>query len=420
MSVLDTKVFADAAGWIASWKRPLLISHTQPDGDALGSLIAMRSMLRSRGVEAMALLFDAAPGRYAIFHRYGAIPVWGADIHEADLADVDGVIVLDTCAYTQLRPIADWLRSATMPKLAVDHHVTRDELADHYLIDESAAAACLILYDWARALDRPMSAEMCEALLIGMATDTGWFRYSNTDDRVLTAAADLVARGANPHELYQQLYQHESPARVRLLGAALGTMELLFEDRLAVMTLSQDAIIKAGATTADTEDIVNEPLRIGPVVVSILLVEAGDDIIRASFRSKPPTGSPTESPTEPRASARADTPVEQRHQGLPGRHSKKRNAPTRADARTAGSPIPAQQESEELRTATVRERLRLISEGVTHPLGSKGWGTDVDVAKVAQSFGGGGHTRAAGARIHGTLLGVRQKIVDHLERVLRE
>lgn len=376
-------------------------------------------MLRSRGVEAMALLFDAAPGRYAIFHRYGAIPVWGADIHEADLADVDGVIVLDTCAYTQLRPIADWLRSATMPKLAVDHHVTRDELADHYLIDESAAAACLILYDWARALDRPMSAEMCEALLIGMATDTGWFRYSNTDDRVLTAAADLVARGANPHELYQQLYQHESPARVRLLGAALGTMELLFEDRLAVMTLSQDAIIKAGATTADTEDIVNEPLRIGPVVVSILLVEAGDDIICASFRSKPPTGSPTESPTEPRASARADTPVEQRHQGLPGRHSKKRNAPTRGCTHCR-VPHPC---AAGVGRTPYRDRQgapALISEGVTHPLGSKGWGTDVDVAKVAQSFGGGGHTRAAGARIHGTLLGVRQKIVDHLERVLRE
>ncbi len=360
MSALGAKSLTEAAARIASWKRPLLISHDKPDGDALGSLVAMRSLLRSRGVEAVALLYDVLPDRYEIFRRYGPMRVLGLDIQTTDLADIDSVLVLDTCTYGQVDPIADWLRSSDVPKLAVDHHVTRDDLADYYLIDESAAAACLILYDWAKAVNWPIAADTRDALFVGMAMDTGWFRHSSTDQRVLVAAADLVTRGVNPHELYQELYQCETPGRVRLLGTALGTLELLFEDHVAVMILSADAITDAGATPSDTEDIVNEPLRIGSVVVSVLLVEAADGVIRASFRSKPPA--------EPRAEWNPD---------LSG---------ARADA-----PVP-------------------------HPLRGEGWSTDVDVATVAQAFGGGGHTRAAGARISGTLPEVRRNIIDYLER----
>lgn len=360
MSRPDANTFAQAASQISSWRKPLLISHVKPDGDALGSLVAMRSLLRSRDVAATALLFDELPDRYALFQQYGKMPVLGRELTEADLSDFDGVLVLDTCAYSQLNPIADWLRSSRVPKLAVDHHVTRDELADHYLIDESAAATCLILREWAQALDWPITAEAREALFTGMAMDTGWFRHSNTDDRVLSVVADLVVRGVRPHELYQQLFQRETSARVRLLGAALGTLELLAGERLGVMTLAAEDIAVCGATTADTEDIVNEPLRIWSVDVSVLLVQDTGGIIRASFRSKPPgeskTAAPTAAPTEPRASA---------------------------------SPLP-----------------------------TKGGLRGVDVSQVAQAFGGGGHTRAAGARISGTLSEVRKMIVDHIQREL--
>ena len=179
-----------------------------------------------------------------------------------------------------------------------------------------------------------------------MAMDTGWFRHSNTDHRVLAAAADLVACGVRPHELYESLFLRESAARVRLQSAAIATMELLAADRVAVMTLTRRAIADAGATVADTEDIVNEPLRIASVVVSVLLVEHDDGVVRASFRSKPPLEAP------------------------------------------AGSTQTAQ--------------------------------PDIDVAALAQFFGGGGHRRASGARIPGPLPDVRRRIVESLmERVAK-
>ena len=337
MSALETAAFAKAAERIAAWRRPLLITHTNPDGDAIGCLVAMRSFLRALGMDAKALLFDPIPKRYAVFNRGDSIPVYGHELGRVDLDAADAIVVLDTCSYAQLDPIADWLRGSSKPKLAIDHHRTRDDLADRYLIDELAAAACLILYDWAQAVGWPIDREVAEALFVGVAMDTGWFCHSNTDQRALAAAADLVALGVDPHGLFNELYQREAPGRVRLLGAALNTLELVADGRLAVMTLTADAFSSAGATKADTEDIVNEPLRIGSVVVSALLVDHGDGLVRVSFRSKPPAA--------------------------------------------AGNP-------------------------------------DVDVSAVAQAFGGGGHPRAAGARIPGSVAQVRIPVVDYLRAIL--
>lgn len=339
MTTPDRKVFLEVTEAIAQWRRPLLITHAKPDGDALGSLAAMRSFLKGRGADPMALLFDAIPDCYALFRRYNPMPVWGDSVRDGDLAGIDGVIMLDTCTYSQLEPIADWLRATDVPKLAVDHHVTREDLADHYLIDESAAATCLILHAWAQALDWEIPHDTAEAMFVGIAMDTGWFKHSNTDARVLAAAADLLSRGVGANELHEQLFHRETPARVRLLGVALGSLELLANNRLAVMMLSSEALQKAGATPADTEDIVNEPLRIGSVVVSVLLVEQEKELIRASFRSKAP----------------------------------KETDPS----------IP-----------------------------------DIDVARIAQKFNGGGHKRAAGARVAGRIDEVCTRIAQHLESVL--
>jgi phosphoesterase RecJ-like protein len=339
--------FADAASRLTSWRRPLLVTHEKPDGDALGSLVAMRALLQSQGLQPTAVLFNSIPARYELFHRFPSISLLGSDLQLTDLDACDAVILLDTCTYTQLRPIADWLQVAPQPKLAVDHHATRDNLANIYLVDEAAAATCLILYDLAQAAKWPMDGSTAEALFVGMAMDTGWFRHSNTDHRVLAAASELVACGVRPYELYESLFLRESAARVRLQSAAIASLELLAEDRAAVMTLTRRAIADAGATVADTEDIVNEPLRIASVLVSVLLVEHDDEVIRASFRSKPPVGT--------------------------------RSGSTRT----------------------------------TPP--------DIDVAALAQTFGGGGHRRASGARISGPLPEIRRRIVESLlERIAQK
>src|SRR5206468_3386868 len=126
-----------------------------------------------------------------------------------------------------------------------------------------------------------------DALFVGIATDTGWFRHSNTDGRALAAAAELAAGGVKPHQLFEALYQHDSAGRVRLLGAAIETLEV-HGGMLAIMALDSHAFSRCGASLSNTEDVVNEPLRIESVMVSILFVEQPDGVVRMNFRSKPP------------------------------------------------------------------------------------------------------------------------------------
>ncbi len=327
--------FPAANEHISKWRRPLLLSHAKPDGDAIGALVATRNALRDRGLDPAALVFDPIPDRYRFLVDEVPIARLGEDItlSELDSIKLDGVIVLDTCSYSQLLPIAQWLRTSRLPTLAIDHHVTRDGLADTYLIDESASATCLILYEWLKSNKWAIDRSTAEALFVGIATDTGWFRHSNTDARSLTVAAELVDLGVQPFAMFDALFQHESAARFRLRAAVVNRLELLASGRLAVLTLPTSLFSETGATLADTEDLVNEPLRIASTIVSVMLVEQSAGLVRVGFRSRAPID---------------------------------------------GSSL------------------------------------DIDVAAVAVQFGGGGHRRAAGARINATLENAKRQVIEAL------
>jgi len=326
--------FQRAAVLATGWRRPVLLSHTRPDGDAIGALLALRAMLRTDGRTPRALLYEPPPARYAWLLKGDPLEVLPnpVDVLYSPLAEADGVVIADTCAYSQLEPVEAWLRAAGLPVLAIDHHVTRDVPAGARLIDEAASATCLILLEWSQAMGWALDGRARKALFTGIATDTGWFRFSNTDARTHEAAAELVRQGTDPAAVYEEIYQRESAARLRLLGAALDTVELHGAGRLAVMTVTRAMLARTGAESGDTEDLVNYPLQIDRVDVSVLLVEHDDGLVRTSFRSKPPNGS--------------------------------------------------------------------------RP--------DVDVAAVAADFGGGGHRRAAGARIRGTMHEVKRRVVQRL------
>ena len=317
-----------AAESLASANHALLVSHERPDGDALGSLIALRSMLRSAGTNAEAVTFDfdGRSGRYTWLAEAVPLPRWPEDIGPETAGDFDAIVVLDTCSYGQLESFSDFLRGSSARKFVLDHHVTRDELADVYLIDETASATCVLLGEWASAAGWTVDAIAAMGLFVGMATDSGWFRFSNTDARTLRAAATLIETGLRPEEIYQQLYLSDSPARIRLLAATLNTLELHADERLATLHVTGEMFEATGATPAETDDLVNEPQRIGSVNVSALFVERGDGVVKVSLRSK----------------------------------------------------------------------------------------HDVDVAQVAASMGGGGHQRAAGIRLQGTLDQVKSRVTAAL------
>lgn len=267
-------------------KKPILFSHRKPDGDALGAMVGLQQLLIGLGASPQPFIYEPLSPRYLSFPEFANVPAWKNG--DAVPAECDGIIIVDTCAWSQLEPIEKLLREATVPRLVIDHHQTRDDLADDYWIDTSAAATCLMLFELARRQGWKIDSAAANALFIGIATDTGWFRHSNTDARVHHSAAELHTLGVEAEVLFDRLYLQDGAPRVRLLGEALRSLELSVGDRLALTELDADAFARSGATPADTEDMVNEPLRIAGVIVSVLLVQQPDGVIRANFRSKPP------------------------------------------------------------------------------------------------------------------------------------
>lgn len=249
-------------------------------------MVGLTLACRTLGVDARPALFEPLPSRYA--HWAERIPwvVWDA---AATPAGCDAAVVLDTCSRAQLEPAAEFLDRAP-PLLIIDHHATADGYGerpgDLRLVDPTAGAASLLVAEWALAAAVPVSVPLAEALFTGIATDCGWFRFSNTDARMLGVAAELVALGANPNGLYTTIFEQEPLARLRLVSRVLAGLRLESAGRIAVMTLRDSDFEATGADRSMTEDIVNEAGRLGGVEVFLLLTDEADGIVRVNLRSR--------------------------------------------------------------------------------------------------------------------------------------
>lgn len=279
----------DAAhAWLGEYHRPLLLTHRRPDGDAIGSVVAAALALKSLGKEPLAAFFDPFPSKYD-FLRGGVTPYFWEDAHDVLTAECDAVIVLDTCALSQLEPAQFFLQQAP-PTLVIDHHATRDPVGtrdrDLRLFDETAGACALLVAEWIQRTDIALTPEIATALFTGIATDCGWFRFSNTDSRMMSACATLVAAGVNVGLIFNRLYQQEPEGKLRLVAHILSSMQLLSGGRLAVMTLRDADFARLGADRTMTEDLVNEAGRLAGVECMLLFTEEADGEVRVNLRSK--------------------------------------------------------------------------------------------------------------------------------------
>ena len=277
----DRAAVADA---LRRARRIVLTTHVRPDGDALGSVTALYVSAGLAGKNCQMVIPDAIPRRYAfLLEQHSPSPAE----RFAELAGAaDLIVVLDTCAFAQLTPMAQALKQHRRKVAVIDHHATGDDVGSAVWRDESAAAVGVMLLELLGELGWPFDVVAAEALMTAICADTGWFRYANTDARALNAARMLATAGVRLDELHGRLYQSDRPQRVRLFGAALGSLELHADDRLALVTLTQEDFARTGAAAEETEDLASEPLRIASVEIAALLVEQPDGQARVSLRSR--------------------------------------------------------------------------------------------------------------------------------------
>ena len=268
----------------------LVTTHTRPDGDACGCVVAVSEMLKTIGKDVKTILPSEMPEWYEfLFSEKPA--VLERDVKVKELIDglffqPDLIIIIDTNSYNQLAGLADYIKQNNKPVLVIDHHITGDALGDVELTDTKAAAAGLIVYDLLKCAGWKISKKAAQALFVAVATDTGWFRFSSTDSRVHKVCAELIENGVNSAEIYHRLYQSFTQQRFRLLTAMLNTLQLHFDGRYAEQHLLLKDFEQTKAAYKDTENLIDECQRISSVEASALFVELKNGKIKCSLRSR--------------------------------------------------------------------------------------------------------------------------------------
>lgn len=290
----STATYTEVAERICGAVRLAVVSHSKPDGDAVGSMLALK-----RAIEAMD---DGAGRRQVDMFLMGAIEpnlaiIIGDTAHsrveDEPPGDVyDLILVVDTGAWAQLEPVAEWLRRHHDIVIGLDHHAWgNSEVAPVRLIDASMASATQLLVPLLDELGCPLTGGIggvAEALFVGLATDTGWFRHNNAGAEVFSLAARLLSHGVDKARLYQILEETHRPQRLALEARALGSLTYVLNDTVAVMSLEMKDFHITGGSLEDLTGLVNMPMIVGRIRISILLTQIEPGVTKISFRSKPP------------------------------------------------------------------------------------------------------------------------------------
>ena len=266
-------------------------THAKPDGDGFGAVVALTKALHELGQKVDAWFMSPVPSNLQSLNGCELVKVFenGTTLGETDL-----VAVLDTGASSQVGPMLEQLRPHAQRTLIIDHHLSGDLPAKWRYIDGQAAACCEIIADLIAELGVELGdSVICDALFVGLAADTGWFRFSNTRPHTHDIAARLLRAGVDHARLHAQLQQSEKLEKLALMIRALDSLELLREARAALMVLRADDFRDCGADISDTEQFVDIPQMVASVQMVVLITEppATPDEpaprIRISFRSKP-------------------------------------------------------------------------------------------------------------------------------------
>jgi phosphoesterase RecJ-like protein len=276
---------AEFARLLGTWagRKLAVIGHARPDGDCIGSQVALARVLAARGFDVVCVNPDPVPRRLQFL-------VAGMRFLQTDdlLAQPDdrAAIFVDCADHARS---GDRLKQRFPAPLAViDHHLSNVGYAAANLVDSASAATCEILAGIFLDNGLPVDAQSAQALYTGILTDTGQFRFNATSRRCFVLAGELVARGADPSEAGYQLYERETEGKIRLLQHFLASLKLECGGRVCIGTLPAGIFESTGSSTEDTEGLVDYARSIEGVEVGALIELRADGTVKASLRAKDP------------------------------------------------------------------------------------------------------------------------------------
>lgn len=267
-------------------QRFLLTSHVRPDCDAIGSELGLALILNAIGKEVAIVNADPIPANIAFIDPDNRVQTLGGDVTLDSLPEHDVFIVLDTSAWAQLGGMSEALRTSNAKKIVIDHHVSSDDLGAAEFKDPQCEATGRLIADLAEHMGLTMTPQIATPLFAALVTDTGWLRFPSVSASSYETAARLVAGGASPSWIYGQLYEQDTLERNRLWGRILSRLVMLHNGRLAHTYVLNRDFEEVGAQRTDTEDAVNQGLRIKGTEVAFIMVEQPAGGFKVSLRSR--------------------------------------------------------------------------------------------------------------------------------------
>ncbi len=265
---------------ILKHQRFLITSHVEPDGDAIGSVLAMLHALRALGKEAVACLADPMPQIYRFLP--GADEVY--DFMPTGFSP-ECIIVLDCSEFQRTGSLLEKVALDSTVVLNIDHHDSNTGFGDFSLVKKSAATGELV-YLILKELGVPITQEIGECVYTAILTDTGGFRYRNTTRQSLQIAAEIVGMGVNPGEVAEKACESYPLARFQILGKALSHLRVSCGGKVADFFVDQSMVNGNGIPPGIVEGFVNYPREISGVLVSVFFREKRTNQYRVSLRSK--------------------------------------------------------------------------------------------------------------------------------------
>jgi len=257
-----------------------VLSHVRPDGDALGSQLALGLSLKRLGKDVRIWNEEGMLEKYSFLPSANLLTK-----PPADPEDVDVAIALDTAIQNRLGTALPAVRSAKV-WINIDHHPSNPGYGDLVYINPKAPATGQILFELIRSEKLPIDAAIAENLYVAISTDTGSFQYPNTTARTFEMAAELVRAGVDVGRVSQLTYENYPRRRAELLRDLLGTMRFEANDRVASFSLSLATAKKLGVLPEDNEGLIDHLRAIHGVIVAVFFEELADGKVRVSMRSK--------------------------------------------------------------------------------------------------------------------------------------
>ena len=258
----------------------LITSHERPDGDALGSELALYHMLAARGKTAVVYNQDQTPRNYRF------LPGAAVIVHELRPTEsFDAAFILDCSELERVGREAGRIGKISQI-VNIDHHVSNGGFCDAALLDAGASSTGELIFRLAEAMALPLTPEMAMNLYTALLTDTGGFCYGNTTRDCLVIAGRLVENGARPQWISENIYENAPLVKIRLLAVMLESLALDLNGKVGSMIVTQENLASTGALQEHTEGFVDLPRTIEGVEISILFSELEENYFKLSLRSK--------------------------------------------------------------------------------------------------------------------------------------